>query len=78
MASFEQRRVSTTGRLTLPAPARRRWGIERGGEVRVLDFDIGVLVVPEGGTGRLLDLLYPAEAHHAFVDRDDDPDLQTT
>ena len=78
MASFEQRQVSATGRMTLPAPARRRWGMESGGAVGVLDLDIGGLVVPEDDARRLLDLMYPAEAHHAFVDQDDDPDPQTT
>ncbi len=78
MTSFERFRVSTSGQMSLPAAARRRWDLERGGPVEVLDLDFGVLVVPEGGAGRLLDLLYPADEHYAFVDQDDDPDLQTT
>ena len=78
MTSFERFRVSTSGQMSLPAAARRRWDLERGGPVEVLDLDFGVLVVPEGGAGRLLDLLCPADEHYAFVDQDDDPDLQTT
>jgi len=78
MTSFERFRVSTSGQMSLPAAARRRWDLERGGPVEVLDLDFGVLVVPEGGAGRLLDLVYPADAHYAFVEQDDDPDLQTT
>ncbi len=78
MTSFERFRVSTSGQMSLPAAARRRWDLERGGPVEVLDLDFGVLVVPEGGAGRLLDLLYPADAHYAFVAEEDDPDLQTT
>lgn len=78
MTSFERFRVSTSGQMSLPAAVRRRWDLEQGGPVEVLDLEFGVLVVPEGGAGRLLDRLYPADAHYAFVDRDDDPDLQTT
>ncbi len=78
MTSFERFRVSTSGQMSLPAAARRRWDLERGGPVEVLDLDFGVLVLPEGGAGHLLDLVYPADAHYAFVEQDDDPDLQTT
>lgn len=74
----ERFRVSTSGQMSLPAAARHRWGLDQGGEVEVLDLGFGVLTVPAGGSGRLLDELLPAEAHYAAVAADGDPDLATT
>lgn len=70
--------VSTSGQMSLPAKARRRWGLERGGPVEVLDLGFGILTVPEGGAAELLDRLLPADEHLAFVHGIDDPDLATT
>ncbi|GJM38347.1 MAG: hypothetical protein DHS20C19_17140 [Acidimicrobiales bacterium] len=78
MASVEQFLISTSGQMSLPAPARRRWGLSRGGPVDVLDLGFGVLTVP-AGTGRaLLDDLLSADDHRAFVADLDDPELATT
>lgn len=76
--SRERFRVSTSGQMSLPAAVRHRWDLNHGGEVEVLDLGFGVLTVPAGGSGQLLDELLPAEAHYAAVAADDDPDLATT
>jgi len=41
-------RVSHRGQTTLPANLRRRWGIEDGGEVGVVDLGSAALFVPGG------------------------------
>jgi hypothetical protein len=64
--------------MSLPAAARHRWHLEDGGEVEVIDLGFGVLTVPAGGAGRLLDRLLPADAHYAAVAGEDDPDLVNT
>lgn len=76
--AIERFRVSTSGQMSLPAAARHRWDLDQGGEVEVLDLGFGVLTVPAGGSGRLLDELLPAEAHYAAVAAENDPDLATT
>ena len=78
MARCETFRVSTSGQMSLPAAVRHRWNLEAGGPVEVLDLGFGVLMVPVGEAGRLLDQLLPAEAHYAAVQEEDDPDLLTT
>ncbi len=42
-------RVSHRGQTSLPAELRRRWGIEKGGEVGFIDLGDAALVIP-GGT----------------------------
>ena len=64
--------------MSLPAAVRRRWNLEGGGPVDVIDLGLGVLTVPAGDAARLFDELLPAEAHYAAVHREDDPDLVTT
>lgn len=71
-------RVSTSGQMSLPARVRRRWKLDRGGQVEVIDLGFGVLTVPAGHTSQLLDEVLPAAAHYAAVAADDDPDLATT
>jgi AbrB family looped-hinge helix DNA binding protein len=78
MATAETFKVSSSGQMSLPAAVRRRWHLERGGRVEVLDLGFGVLTVPAGYRGRLLDEVLPAEAHYAAVAAEDDPDLRTT
>ncbi len=39
-------RVSSRGQFSLPASARRRWGIERGGEVELFDLGDAVVMLP--------------------------------
>lgn len=70
-------RVSTSGQMSLPAAVRHRWNLDEGGEVDVIDLGFGVLTVPAGDAGRLLDQVLPAEDHYAAVAAEDDPDLTT-
>ena len=70
-------RVSTSGQMSLPAPVRRRWHLEDGGEVAVIDLGFGVLTVPVDQASRLLDRILPADDHYAAVAADDDPELMT-
>jgi len=41
-------KVSNRGQTSLPAALRRRWGIEDGGEVGVVDLGGAALIVPGG------------------------------
>jgi bifunctional DNA-binding transcriptional regulator/antitoxin component of YhaV-PrlF toxin-antitoxin module len=71
--------VSSSGQLSLPATVRRRWKLDGGGPVDVMDLGFGVLTVPRGHARRLLNDLLPAEDHAAFVAAiADDPDLATS
>lgn len=45
-------RVSSRGQMSLPAAARRRWRLGRGGEVGYVDLGDAVVIVP-GGSDRL-------------------------
>ena len=63
--------------MSLPAAVRHRWRLDEGGEVDVIDLGFGVLTVPVGHAGRLLDQILPADDHYAAVAADDDPDLMT-
>jgi len=73
----ETYRVSSSGQMSLPAAVRHRWSLDTGGDVDVIDLGFGVLTVPAGEAGRLLDEVLPAEDHYAAVAADDDPDLAT-
>jgi Antidote-toxin recognition MazE, bacterial antitoxin len=78
VATAEKFKVSTSGQMSLPAAVRRRWHLEKGGSVEVLDLGFGVLTLPTGYRGRLLDQLVPAETHYAAVAVEDDPDLRSS
>lgn len=78
MASAERFKVSSSGQLSLPAAVRRRWHLSNGGQVEVIDLGFGVLTVPAGQSGRLLDAVLPADVHYQNVAGDTDPDLRTT
>jgi len=75
MADVETFKVSTSGQMSLPAAVRHRWNLDHGGQVEVLDLGFGVLTVPAGYSGRILDEILPAEAHYAAVADETDPDL---
>ena len=71
--------MSPSGRMSLPAAARRRWNLQDGGTVDVLDLGDCVLMMPKGDRRRLFDDLLSHEEHDAFVwSLADDPDLATT
>jgi len=74
-AAVEHFKVSTSGQLSLPAAGRRRWHLEDGGRVDVLDLGFGVLALPEGHAAQLLDRILPAAAHYKAVASEQDPDL---
>lgn len=78
MTTAEKFKVSTSGQMSLPAAVRRRWHLEEGGSVEVLDLGFGVLTLPSGYRGRLFDQLLSAEAHYAAVAAEDDPDLRSS
>lgn len=79
MASAVEYLVSSSGQISLPAAARHRWNLDRGGPVDVLDLGFAVMMVPKGQAGKLLDDLLPRDAHAQFVaSLDGDPDLATT
>jgi bifunctional DNA-binding transcriptional regulator/antitoxin component of YhaV-PrlF toxin-antitoxin module len=75
MAHVESFKVSSSGQMSLPAAVRHRWRLDHGGRVDVLDLGFGVLTLPAGQAGRLLDEVLPAERHYAAVAAEEDPDL---
>ena len=75
MARVETFKVSSSGQMSLPAAVRHRWRLDRGGKVDVVDLGFGVLTVPAGHAGRLLDQVLPADEHYAAVAAEEDPDL---
>lgn len=78
MAEFSDYLVSASGQMSVPAAFRRRWGLEYGGPVRVLDLgDVLVVMTPEAAE-RHIDASLSADDHAAFVAGIDDPDLATT
>jgi AbrB family looped-hinge helix DNA binding protein len=78
VARTDRFKVSTSGQLSLPAAVRRRWHLSEGGQVDVIDLGFGVLTVPAGAAGRLLDQILPAHVHYANVASEVDEDLRTT
>ena len=71
-------RVSARGQFSLPATARRRWGIEDGGDVEVFDLGEAVVIFPGGpGTARrALARALSADRYEELLGRVDDPDLR--
>ena len=78
MSKAERFKVSTSGQLSLPAAVRHRWHLSGGGQVDVIDLGFGVLTVPAGHAGRLLDSVLPAEVHYQNAANEADPDLRTS
>lgn len=78
MSGIRPYQVSSSGQLSLPAAARHRWGLDKGGPVDVLDLEFGVLIVPRGEGQRLLGDLLSRDDHSRYVQSlTDDPDLAT-
>lgn len=44
-------KVSDRGQMALPADARRRWNIDKGGTVEIADLGDSLLIVPAGRGG---------------------------
>jgi AbrB family looped-hinge helix DNA binding protein len=68
--------VSHRGQTSLPAELRRRWGIEEGGRVGIIDLGASALIVPgglDGARGELRAVL--ADRYDAAVEALGDPDL---
>ena len=79
MVGVQQYLVSSSGQMSLPAAARRRWDLDDGGPVDVVDLGFAVLTLPRGRGPRLLSDLVTREQHTAFVRSvDGDSDLATT
>jgi hypothetical protein len=71
--------VSSSGQMSLAAAARRRWQLDDGGPVDMIDLGFAVLTLPRGESGRLLNDLLSRDDHMEFVrSLDDEPDLATT
>ena len=79
MSDVQEYLVSSSGQMSLPASARHRWNLDRGGPVDVIDLGFGVLTVPKGQGRRLLNDLLSREEHATFVrSLEGDADLATT
>lgn len=79
MASSGDLRVSQRGQMSLPAAARRRWGLERGGDVGFIDLGDTIVIVPGGSAklrAQLLDAVTEADWEAAASGFGDD-DLAT-
>jgi len=69
-------RVSSRGQFSLPASARRRWGIESGGEVELFDLGDAVVMLPAGSARTSVAQALSADIYRKHVDAVSDPDLQ--
>lgn len=69
-------RVSSRGQFSLPASARRRWGIEAGGEVELFDLGDAVVMLPVGSARSSLAQALTADAYREHVEKIADPDLR--
>jgi bifunctional DNA-binding transcriptional regulator/antitoxin component of YhaV-PrlF toxin-antitoxin module len=79
MESVQTFLVSASGQVSVPAAVRRRWNLEHGGPVDVIDLGFGILTVPAGRAPALLGDLVTREDHARFVDSlPHDSDLATT
>ena len=81
MSAVQEYLVSSSGQMSLPASARHRWQLDRGGPVDVIDLGFGVLTVPKGQGRRMLGDLLSRDEHAEFVKslaNANDPDLATT
>ena len=67
VGDVQEYQVSSSGQMSLPASARHRWHLDKGGPVDVLDLGFGVLTLPKGGGRRLLSDLLSREEHARFV-----------
>lgn len=57
MGSAGELRISERGQMSLPADARRRWGLAEGGSVGYIDLGDMLVVVPGGVAGLRAEML---------------------
>jgi AbrB family looped-hinge helix DNA binding protein len=71
-------KVSARGQLSLPADARRRWGLEDGGEVELFDLGNCVVMLPTGPNSARAAVAraLPADRYRRYVEAVTDPDLR--
>jgi len=71
--------LSSSGQMSLPAGARRRWHLEKGGQVSVVDLGDIVVVAPgEHAFAGMLDAALSRDEHLEFVSgMSGDDDLAT-
>lgn len=78
MAASAEFLVSKNGQMSVPASVRRRWGLDEGGRVTVVDLGDAVVLLPPGARQQLLADALSADEHRAFVNDLEDTDLATT
>ncbi len=71
-------KISHRGQTSLPAELRKRWGLEDGGELGVIDLGEAALIVPGGiDVARREVRRVISETYRAGLREIDDPDLAT-
>ncbi|HEV7721202.1 MAG TPA: AbrB/MazE/SpoVT family DNA-binding domain-containing protein [Iamia sp.] len=76
MSATSDARISHRGQTNVPAPLRRRWGLQDGGQLGFIDLGGAALIVP-GGLGAAREELgrVLAERYDDAAAALDDPDL---
>lgn len=70
--------MSHRGQTNLPAEVRRRWGIDDGGEIGIIDLGDALLVVPGGMDAARSEVLrIVRERYDEGLATIDDPELAT-
>lgn len=79
MSSTGDLRVSSRGQMSLPAAARRRWGLQDGGDIAYLDLGDAVVLVAGRVESLRRDLLESVTVEDWELARTGfgDPDLAT-
>jgi bifunctional DNA-binding transcriptional regulator/antitoxin component of YhaV-PrlF toxin-antitoxin module len=76
MTTVSTAKVSHRGQTNLPAELRRRWGIDAGGEVGIIDLGDAALIVPGGIASARQELRRVLlDRYDDAVARIEDPDL---
>ncbi|MDP9401962.1 MAG: AbrB/MazE/SpoVT family DNA-binding domain-containing protein [Actinomycetota bacterium] len=70
--------MSRRGQFSLPAAARRRWGIEDGGQIELFDLGSCVVMLPMGESSARASLArtLTSDRYREHVERIEDPDLR--
>ncbi|MGI9118556.1 MAG: hypothetical protein ACR2G7_00205 [Acidimicrobiales bacterium] len=77
MSKISDVKVSYRGQMSMPAAARRRWGLADGGRIGAIDLGEAILLVPGGiaAARRALADAVGDGRYEAAVADIDDPDL---